>query len=138
MAPIVKDWRVVFMQAHERLFDLMPNEPEQENDAFKFVRIKQKFGVLRVDRDGEISNDTRTKILKAIDLAGPLGLHLRNLRSRRSPLQQSRLAGDGLRRARGRRSRTCTAALGEYPQTPPGRRQAGHVLRALRPGGRHL
>jgi hypothetical protein len=96
MAPIIKDWRVVFMQAHERLFDLMSDEPQrsfgyplcdagwrdilerlciriqtalQENDTFKFVRIKQKFGVLRADWDGDISNDTRAKILEAIDLA---------------------------------------------------------------------
>jgi hypothetical protein len=96
MAPIIKDWRVVFTQAHERLFDLIADEPQrsfgyplcdagwrdilerlcirdetalQENDAFEFVRIKQKFGVLRVDWDGEISNDTRAKILEAIDLA---------------------------------------------------------------------
>jgi hypothetical protein len=96
MALLIDDWRTVFMQAHERLFDLMPNKPErsfgyplcdagwrdilerlcirvetalQENDAFEFVRIKQKFGVLRVDWDGEISNDTRAKILEAIDLA---------------------------------------------------------------------
>jgi hypothetical protein len=153
------------MQAHERLFDLMPDEPQrslgyplcdagwrdilerlcsrietalQENDTFKFVRIKQKFGVLRADWDGDISNDTRAKILEAIDLAVARSAHLRNLRSRRSLLRQSRLAGDDLRRARGGRSRTCTAGLREYPQTPPGRRRAGHVLRALRPGGRHL
>jgi hypothetical protein len=96
MAPIVKDWRIAFMQAHGRLFDLMPDEPERsfgyplceagwrdtlerlrirvenalkENDTFEFVRIKQKFGVLRVDWDGEISNETRAKILEAIDLA---------------------------------------------------------------------
>jgi hypothetical protein len=96
MAPIVKDWRVVFMQAHGRLFDLMPNEPErsfgyplcdagwrdilerlgirieaalQENDTFEFVRIKQKFGVLRADWHGEISNDTSARILEAINLA---------------------------------------------------------------------
>jgi hypothetical protein len=41
----------------------------QENDAFEFVRIQQKFGVLRADGDGEVSNDTRAKILEAIDLA---------------------------------------------------------------------
>ncbi len=29
MAPIVKDWRVVFMQAHERLFDLIADEPQR-------------------------------------------------------------------------------------------------------------
>jgi hypothetical protein len=40
-----------------------------ENETFKFVRIKQKFGVLRVYWDGEISNETRTKILNAINLA---------------------------------------------------------------------
>ncbi len=89
MAPIVKDWRVVFMQAHERLFDLIADEPQrsfgyplcdagwrdilerlcikietalQENDAFEFVRIKQKFGVLGPDGDGEVLNDTRAKI----------------------------------------------------------------------------
>ena len=96
MAPIVKDWRVVFVQAHERLFDLMPDEPQrsfgyplcdagwrdilerlcirietalQQNDTFEFVRIKQKFGVLRADWHGEISNDTSARILEAINLA---------------------------------------------------------------------
>jgi hypothetical protein len=81
MAPIVKDWRIVFMQAHERLFDLIADEPQrsfgyplcdagwrgilerlcirietalQENDAFEFVRTKQKFGVLGPDGDGEV------------------------------------------------------------------------------------
>jgi hypothetical protein len=162
MALLADDWRTDFMQAHERLFDLMPNKPErsfgypqcdagwrgilerlcirietalQENDAFEFVRTKQKFGVLGPDGDGEVLNDTRAKILEAIDLAvARSGLHLRNLRSGRSPLRQSRLAGDGLRRARGGLSRTCRAGLREYPQTPSGRRRAGHVLRALRTG----
>ena len=96
MESVVKDWRVVFMQAHERLFDLIADEPQrsfgyplcdagwrgilerlcirietalQENDTFEFVRIKQKFGVLRADWDGEISNDTSAKIHEAINLA---------------------------------------------------------------------
>jgi hypothetical protein len=90
------DWRIELMTAHPRLFKIMTGEPErsfgyplceagwrdilvrlctriesalQENDTFEFVRIKQKFGVLRADWDGDISNDTRAKILDAIDLA---------------------------------------------------------------------
>jgi hypothetical protein len=150
------------MQAHERLFDLIADEPQrsfgyplcdagwrdtlerlcgrietalQENDTFKFVRIKQKFGVVRVDWDDEISNTLEPRFSRPSISGSPLGLHLR---SRRSPLQLSRLVGDCLRRARGGRSRTRTAGLREYPLTPPGRRRAGHALRALRPGGRHL
>jgi hypothetical protein len=96
MAPIVQDWRIAVMQAHERLFDLIPGAPGrsigyplceagwrdilerlctrvetalQENDTFTFVRIKQKFGVLRTDWDGEISHDTRAKVHNVINLA---------------------------------------------------------------------
>lgn len=84
------------MLAHERFFDLLPDEPQrsfgyplcdagwrdilerlcirietalQENDTFEFVRIKQKLGLLRADWNADISNDTRAKILEAIDLA---------------------------------------------------------------------
>jgi hypothetical protein len=90
------DWRIDLMKAHPRLFEIMTGEPErsfgyplcdagwrdilerlcirvetalQENDTFEFVRIKQKFGVLRVDWDGEISNETRLRIGEAINLA---------------------------------------------------------------------
>jgi hypothetical protein len=94
--PIVEDWRIAVMQAHERVFDLIRGQPKRslgyplcdagwrdilerlcirvetalhENDTFRFVRIKQKFGVLRADWDGDISNETRAMVLHAIDLA---------------------------------------------------------------------
>jgi hypothetical protein len=96
MAPIVEDWRIEIMQAYERPFKLIPGEPDrsrgyplcdagwrdilerlcirvedalQENETFEFVRIKQKFGLLRVDWDGEISDETRANVLNAVNLA---------------------------------------------------------------------
>ena len=95
MARIVSDWRIDFMRAHPRLFDLMTDEPERsfgyplcdagwrdalerlctriedalrDGDTFEFVRIKQKFGILRVDWDGEVSGETRLRIGEAINL----------------------------------------------------------------------
>jgi hypothetical protein len=92
----ITDRRIDFMQAHPRLFDLLPENPERsfgypnckegwreilerlctrienaltERETFEFVRIKQKFGVLRVDWDRQVSDDTRAKIAAAIDLA---------------------------------------------------------------------
>jgi hypothetical protein len=96
MAGIVHDWRIDFMQAHARLFDLTPGEPEHSfgypncndgwqdilerlctrietalraDETFEFIRIKQKFGVARIDWDGDVSDETRTKIGEAINLA---------------------------------------------------------------------
>jgi len=90
------DWRIDLMTAHPRLFKITTGEPErsfgyplceagwrdvlvklctrienalQGNETFQFVRIKQKFGVLRVDWHGEMPNESRVKILEAIDLA---------------------------------------------------------------------
>jgi hypothetical protein len=96
MARIVSDWRIDFMRAHPRLFDLMTDEPERsfgyplcdagwrdalerlctriedalrDGDTFEFVRIKQKFGLLRVNWDAELSDETRLRIGEAINLA---------------------------------------------------------------------
>jgi hypothetical protein len=38
-------------------------------ETFEFIRIKQKFGVARVDWHGDVSDETRTKIGEAINLA---------------------------------------------------------------------
>jgi hypothetical protein len=76
------DRRIDLMKAHPRLFEIMPDEPDrsfgyplceagwrdvlvrlctrienalQYNETFQFVRIKQKFGIARIDWDGEMS-----------------------------------------------------------------------------------
>jgi hypothetical protein len=97
MTPAPQDfWRLEFMEAHPRLFQIMADEPElsfgyplcqigwrdildrlcgriedalRENEKFEFVRIRQKLGVLRVAWDGEVSDDTRRKICAAVDLS---------------------------------------------------------------------
>jgi hypothetical protein len=96
MARIVHDWRIDFMRSLPRLFEVMPREPErsfgyplceagwrdilerlctkieaalQDGETFEFVRIKQKFGILRVDWDGEVSDETRLRLGEAINLA---------------------------------------------------------------------
>lgn len=90
------NWRIEFMRAHPRLFEVMQEEPKlsfgyplcrkgwrdvlermcgriedalQENETFEFVRIKQKLGALRVGCYFEGSNDTEAKIVHAIELA---------------------------------------------------------------------
>ena len=82
------------IQAYPRLFEKMPDEAKrayplcnagwrrilerlcirveaalQEKETFKFVRIKTEFGVLRVDWDGDLSDDTKAKVLNTIDPA---------------------------------------------------------------------
>jgi hypothetical protein len=96
MIPTVKDWRIELMHAHARLFDLKPGEPDHSfgypnrkdgwqdilerlctrientlrvDETFEFIRIKQKFGIARIDWDGDVSDETRTKIGEAINLA---------------------------------------------------------------------
>jgi len=96
MAQIPQNWRIEFMRAHPRLFDFMQDEPKdtfgyplcsegwqdvlerlcgrieealRESESFEFVRIKQKFGILRVDWEGEISDETRACIEEALALA---------------------------------------------------------------------
>jgi len=96
MISTVRDWRIELMQAHARLFDLTPGEPEHSfgypnckdgwldilerlctridtalraDETFEFIRVKQKFGVARIDWNGDVSDETRTKIGEAINLA---------------------------------------------------------------------
>jgi hypothetical protein len=92
----IADWRIDLMRAHPRLFEIMADEPKhsfgyplceagwrdvmerlcvrienalRDGETFQFVRIKQKFGVGRFDWDGEVSDQTRLRILEAINLA---------------------------------------------------------------------
>lgn len=84
------------MRAHDRLFDIMIDprgsrgyplcddgwreilerfctrieDALKANETFEFVRIKQKLGVLRVDWDNEVSDETRLRIGEAINLPG--------------------------------------------------------------------
>lgn len=41
----------------------------RDRETFEFVRIKQKFGILRIDWGAEASEDTEAKIGHAVDLA---------------------------------------------------------------------
>jgi hypothetical protein len=40
-----------------------------ENETFEFVRIKQKFGLARIDWEGEVLDETRVRIGEAVNLA---------------------------------------------------------------------
>jgi hypothetical protein len=90
------DWWMEFMKAHPRLFQIMPDEPARSfgyplceagwrdvlmrlcnsienalrfDETFQFIRIKQKFGLARIDWEGEMSDETRLRISDAINLA---------------------------------------------------------------------
>jgi hypothetical protein len=90
------DWRIDFMRAHPRLFEILPDEPERSfgyplceagwrdvlericaridnalkaNETFEFGRIKQKFGIARFDWYGGVSDETATRIHEAVNLA---------------------------------------------------------------------
>ncbi|MBR0707992.1 hypothetical protein [Bradyrhizobium liaoningense] len=95
MAHVI-NWRLDFMLSHPRLFEVMAEEPElsfgcpacqegwrdvlermccriedalRRNETFEFVRIKQKFGILRFGWEGEVSEETRARIEEALALA---------------------------------------------------------------------
>lgn len=90
------DWRRDIMLWHPRLFRTMADEPSRslgypqcgrgwqdvlvrlcrrietalgDRESFGFVRIVQKFGILRIDFDAECSEDTETAIVHAVNLA---------------------------------------------------------------------
>ncbi|RXH24212.1 hypothetical protein XH99_29575 [Bradyrhizobium nanningense] len=96
MAQIAQSWRIEFMQPHPRLFDFMQDEPKdtfgyplcqegwqdvlerlcgrleealRDNETFEFVRIKQKFGILRIGWEDNVSEETRASIEEALALA---------------------------------------------------------------------
>jgi hypothetical protein len=96
MVPTIQNWRTDLMRAHPRLFEIMSGEPERsfgyplceagwrdilerlcariepalrDGETFDFVRVKSKFGVLRIDWDGEVSDETRLRIGEAVNLA---------------------------------------------------------------------
>jgi hypothetical protein len=96
MTPIIQNWRLHLMLSHPRLFEVMSDEPHlsfgypnceegwreilktlctrietalREDESFQFVRIKQKFGILRADYDYEGPEETEAKIGHAVDLA---------------------------------------------------------------------
>jgi hypothetical protein len=90
------DWRRDLMLWHPRLFLTITEEPGRsfgyphcergwqdilvrlcrriegalrDRETFEFVRIKQKMGILRVDWDAEASDETKSSIGYAVDLA---------------------------------------------------------------------
>jgi hypothetical protein len=96
MTHALQAWRIDLMRAHPRLFEIMPGEPHlsfgypnceegwrdlmeklclrieaalRDGETFQFVRMRQKFGILRVDWDAEASDDTEAAIGHAVDLA---------------------------------------------------------------------
>lgn len=96
MASIIADWRIDFMRAHPRLFEVMADEPHlsfgcprceegwrdilqrlciriesalREDEKFELIRVKQKFGLLRVGWYDEVSDETRMRIHEAVNLA---------------------------------------------------------------------
>ena len=91
----VVNWRLDLMLSHPRLFEIMSDEPHlsfgypnceegwreiletlctrietalQEDETFQFVRIKQKFGILRIDHDYAGPAETEAAIGHAVDL----------------------------------------------------------------------
>ncbi|MET4291913.1 hypothetical protein ACVW1A_008241 [Bradyrhizobium sp. LB1.3] len=59
-----RGWQDILVRLCQRI-EIALAEPEE----FEFIRIKQKFGILRVDWDTEAPEDTELKIGHAIDLA---------------------------------------------------------------------
>jgi hypothetical protein len=132
MTRALQTWRIDLMRAHPRLFEVMSDEPHLsfgypnceegwreiletlctrietalgEDESFQFVRIKQKFGLIRADYDYEGPEETEAKVGSRRRSCGrALRLHLRDMRRRGPALQQPRLARDSLRRARSGRS----------------------------------
>jgi hypothetical protein len=41
----------------------------QDGETFEFVRIKQKFGLVRIGWEGDVSDETRARIEEAVALA---------------------------------------------------------------------
>jgi hypothetical protein len=95
MAHVI-DWRLDLMLSHPRLFEVIADEPHLslgyplceagwrdiperlcgrieaallDGETFEFVRIKQKFRMLRADWDGEVSHETSIRIVEATNLA---------------------------------------------------------------------
>ena len=93
MVTMMQTWRIDIPKAHPRLFG---GEPElwfghpsfqdgwrdilerlctrieaavKEDEWFEFNRIQQKFGLLRADWTGEVSEQTRARIEEAVSLA---------------------------------------------------------------------
>jgi hypothetical protein len=96
MTRAFQTWRIDLMRAHPRLFEVMSDEPHlsfgyplceegwrdlmerlcvrieaalRDGETFQFVRVKEKFGILRADWDAESSEDTEATIGHAVDLA---------------------------------------------------------------------
>ena len=90
------DWRLEFMASHPALFRIRATEPQlspgyplcqagwrnilerlcgrienalRADEAFEFVRIRQKLGILRVSWNGKFSESTTILIERAVDLA---------------------------------------------------------------------
>lgn len=86
MAPTFSNWEIDFMQdeptdsfscplCNEGWRDMLERlcgrleEALRDNETSEFVRIKQRFGILRVGWEGEVSEETRARIERALALA---------------------------------------------------------------------
>jgi hypothetical protein len=96
LAQILNDWRIDFMRAHPRVFEILADEPERsfgyplckagwrdvverlcarienalrDGETFEFARLTQKLGILRVVWNGEVSEETTVRIGEAVNLA---------------------------------------------------------------------
>lgn len=90
------DWRLDLMRWHPRLFSALAESADgsfgypicgrgwrdllvrlcvrieaalRDCESFEFVRIKQKFGIIRADWRGEVSDGTGQAIMEAVNLA---------------------------------------------------------------------
>ncbi|QOG19143.1 hypothetical protein [Bradyrhizobium sp. SEMIA] len=79
-------WQVALMGAHPRLFETMTDEPHlregwrdtmerlcvrieralREGETFQFVRIVQRFGILRAEWEGQLLEETWARIEEAL------------------------------------------------------------------------
>ncbi|OKO91721.1 hypothetical protein AC629_01860 [Bradyrhizobium sp. NAS80.1] len=96
MADIVRSWRVDFMRAHPRLFDVTCDEPERspghlicevgwrdilerlcariehalrEDETIQILQIGKKFAQIRVQWRGDVSPETAARLHEAFALA---------------------------------------------------------------------
>ncbi|HVV41970.1 MAG TPA: hypothetical protein VHC94_12995 [Nitrobacter sp.] len=90
------DWRLDLVRWHPRLFSVLAESADgsfgyplcgrgwrdvlvglcvgiegalRDRESFEFVRIRQKFGILRADWRGEVSDGTGQAIMEAVNLA---------------------------------------------------------------------
>jgi hypothetical protein len=96
MTPTIQDWRIDLMRSHPRQFEIISAEPErssgyslceagwrdvlerlcsrieaalQRSERFGSIRMKQKYGVLRIDWHAQVLDETSVGICEAANRA---------------------------------------------------------------------